>query len=298
MEKMAEKVTGKTMETMETMGTMETMKTTMEKTIKISPLRISTMTVTGNWGTSLHLTELYSQLKEHIIPTCYPKEGILKFEYKGKSIGASYKDLFTRRKITNKSFFNQSTLILRQLIKKDTWKEMNIKLFANGGIQITGIPCIEFAMKGLQWLFEFFSSLPVSPFENPDKAAIQKIDVPLINTDFYIHNNDINQENIHSLFINKYNIMSTLEKTIYQGVNAKYYLNITNTQPGVCTCSTFCKGQGDGLGEFKCKRITMSIFRTGKIIITGARNMEQIYETYNFLINVIKTHSNAILIAR
>jgi len=266
--------------------------------LPISPVRISTMTITANWTTGIDLSQLFEQLKEFIIPICYPTEGILKYEHGGKSIGASYKDLFTRKKITSKSFFNQSTIILRRLVDKDRniWKEMNIKLFANGGIQMTGIPSEEFALNGIHWLFEFFKSLPVSPFKEPEKAVISKFNTPLINTDFCIYGYDIHQENIHKIFINNYNIMSMLEKTIYQGVNAKYFLNKSNTERGICTCETFCKGQGNGMGEGECKRITMSIFRTGKIIITGARNMDQIRETYEFLIDVIKTHSAEILV--
>jgi hypothetical protein len=268
--------------------------------LSVSPVRISTMTITANWMTGIHLTQLFEQLKEYIVPICYPTEGILKYEHGGKSIGASYKDLFTRKKITSKSFFNQSTIILRRSIDKEhnTWKEMNVKLFANGGIQMTGIPSEEFAKNGIQWLFDFFKSLPVSPFKEPEKACISKFNTPLINTDFCINGYDIHQENIHKIFINDYNIMSMLEKTIYQGVNAKYFLNKTNTKRGICTCDSFCKGQGNGNGEGECKRITMSIFRTGKIIITGARSMDQIRETYEFLTDVIKTHSPEILVSQ
>jgi TATA-box binding protein (TBP) (component of TFIID and TFIIIB) len=61
-------------------------------------------------------------------------------------------------------------------------------------------------------------------------------------------------------------------------------------------CEKSCKGQGNGNGEGECKRITMSIFRTGKIIITGARKMEQIETAYNFLNNILKKHYSKVLI--
>lgn len=91
-----------------------------------------------------------------------------------------------------------------------------------------------------------------------------------------------------------------LEKTIYQGVNAKYFYNTNNHGTGVCACGlpTFCKGQGTGDGKGECKRITMSIFRTGKIIITGARTMDQIEEAYRFLNRVFDTHKDTVLIKR
>ena len=91
-----------------------------------------------------------------------------------------------------------------------------------------------------------------------------------------------------------------LEKTIYQGVNAKYFYNTNNHGTGVCACGlpTFCKGQGTGDGKGECKRITMSIFRTGKIIITGARTMDQIEEAYRFLNRVFDAHKDTVLIKR
>ena len=277
------------------------------------------MTVTANWGAPILLDSLFDQLKGTCIPIGYPDEGILKFEHKTQVVGACHKDLFTNRKMTNKSFFNQDTLILRRRFGSG-WKEVNMKLFGNGGIQMTGVPSEEFAVASVEWLLALIRTLPQSPFINvvtpaattPPTVAtvatptvttvtvpasaitIQKISVPLINTDYSL-NYDINQDNLHRIFLERYNLFSMLEKTIYQGVNTKYYYNSSNKTKGVCACPTFCKGQGLGNGLGECKRITMSIFRTGKIIITGARTMDQINETYAFLNNIIRTHASEVL---
>jgi TATA-box binding protein (TBP) (component of TFIID and TFIIIB) len=50
-----------------------------------------------------------------------------------------------------------------------------------------------------------------------------------------------------------------------------------------------------GDGEGQCKRITISPFSSGKIIITGAREMDQINEAYEFFNEILKTHQNEIL---
>jgi hypothetical protein len=86
-----------------------------------------------------------------------------------------------------------------------------------------------------------------------------------------------------------------LEKTIYQGVNTKFFYNTHGDGNGICQCANFCKGQGSGNGEGECKRITMSIFRTGSIIITGAREMKQIEAAYNFLNNIFDKHYKTVL---
>jgi hypothetical protein len=262
----------------------------------VTPLRISTMTMTANWGTPINLDTLFEQLIEYMIPIGYPMEGILKFEHKSMVYGACYKDLFTNRKITSKSFFNQSTLILRRRWE-DGWKEMNMKLFANGGIQMTGVTSDTFATDAIYWLLHLIETLPKSPFPVGVKGAVTKVNVPLINTDYSI-DHDIQQDNLHRILIEEYNLFSMLEKTIYQGVNTKFYYNTNNGGTGVCRCAEFCKGQGAGNGEGQCKRITLSIFRTGKIIITGARTMDQIHTAYEFLNKVFEKHSASVLIRR
>jgi TATA-box binding protein (TBP) (component of TFIID and TFIIIB) len=257
-------------------------------------LRISTMVITAHWGTQINLDNLFRALQQVIIPIWYPTEGILKFEHKNMVLGASHKDIFTNRKITSKSFFNQSTLVLRRQVSEadSTWKEVNVKLFANGGIQMTGVTSEVFARNTMDWLLDIIQSLPEPPFAGP--ASIQRFSVQLINTDYAL-DKFINQDALHKILINEYNLFSMLEKTIYQGVNTKFFYNTRDTNKGICECENFCKGQGTGEGEGQCKRITMSIFRTGRIIITGAREMKQIQAAYQFLNGVLEKHHKAVL---
>jgi TATA-box binding protein (TBP) (component of TFIID and TFIIIB) len=257
-----------------------------------SPLRISTMTVTANWGTQINLDKLFEQLKDYFIPIWYPDDGILKFEHKKAIMGASYKDIFTNCKVTSKSFFNQSTIVLRRRVDSG-WKEVNMKLFANGGIQMTGVVSEDFAVECVHWLLNIIRQLPESPFK--EEPRVQKVTVPLINTDYSI-DHEIQQDALHRILVEEYNLFSMLEKTIYQGINTKFFYNTNNSGNGICMCEKSCKGQGNGNGEGECKRITMSIFRTGKIIITGARKMEQIETAYNFLNNILKKHYSKVLI--
>ena len=262
-------------------------------------LRISTMVITAHWGTQLKLDQLFESLRPVILPIWYPEEGILKFEHKNMVLGSSHKDVFTNRKITSKSFFNQSTIVLRRKISEesdekggDHWKEVNVKLFANGGIQMTGVTSESFARRAIEWLLHTIQSLPESPFHGP--PSIQRFSIQLINTDYAL-NKFINQDALHKILINEYNLFSMLEKTIYQGVNTKFFYNIRDPGIGICRCEKFCKGQGTGEGEGECKRITMSIFRTGRIIITGARQLHQIEAAYDFLNRVLDRHQSTVL---
>ena len=258
-------------------------------------LRVSTMVITAHWGTPIQLDTLSDSLRSILIPIWCPDVGILKFEHKNMVLGCSYKDIFTNRKITSKSFFNQSTMVIRRKMdeeKEDHWKEVNVKLFANGGIQMTGVTSEEFAHKTIVWLLHTLLALPQSPFA--EKPSIERFSVQLINTDYAL-NKFINQDALHKLLINEYNLFSMLEKTIYQGVNTKFFYNTMNPGVGICQCTNPCKGQGTGEGNGQCKRITMSIFRTGRIIITGARQMVQIEAAYEFLNSVFDKHQMAVL---
>lgn len=270
------------------------------KFLEPSDLRISTMVATANTSTQIDLISLFGQIHTKLIPLGYPGEGILKMEHRDKVVGIASRDAFTNRKVSTKTFFNQSTIILRRLVpgSTDSYKEVNIKMFANGGVQMTGIPSVEFATAALQSLIDAIQTLPQNPFKDPAAAAISKFNVQLVNSDYTIKFH-VKREELHNLLTRNYGLFSTNESTIYQGVNTKYYYNKAhaNLEPkGVCHCvDTICTGQGNGDGHGQCKRVTLSVFQTGKIIITGARHLDQIMEVYHYFNKILVKHAPEIL---
>ena len=60
-------------------------------------------------------------------------------------------------------------------------------------------------------------------------------------------------------------------------------------------CPNPCEGTGSGEAIGDCKRITISPFQTGRIIITGARSLEQIEEAYRFMNEVFIKHAKEIV---
>ncbi len=267
--------------------------------IKINPtqLRISTKVITAHFGTTMDLTVLFNHCKAVMIPLWYPGEGLLKMEHEKQVIGSCARDVFSKRRVSDKTFFNQSTIVVRKATNKERheYKEVNIKLFANGGVQMTGVPAEDFAKETLEWLLPLLEKVPAKVFG--EKPKLERFKVQLINSDYSI-NAQVKRDVLHNILVNKYGLFSTFEGTIYQGVNTKYYYNDEHpdsTRPGICLCNKKCKGQGSGSGPGQCKRITMSIFQTGNIIITGARYLYQIEEAYNFLNKVIQTHAKEVL---
>ena len=48
-----------------------------------------------------------------------------------------------------------------------------------------------------------------------------------------------------------------------------------------------CNGKGDANGDGDCKKVTIAVFKSGKIIITGAQNKTQLETCYRFIKNFI-----------
>jgi TATA-box binding protein (TBP) (component of TFIID and TFIIIB) len=262
--------------------------------IEFTPLRISTLVTTGHLGTTINLGLLFKQIKNIMIPIGYPREGILKMEHETNVIGHSARDLLTKRRISDKTFFNQSTIVVRKLRSNEgEFKEVNVKLFANGGFQMTGVTNEEFSRDVINWMIIQFNNLPERITEVP--LSLTKFAVQLLNSDYKI-NALIKRSELHKILCDVYNLSSTLETTIYQGVNTKYYYNEASSgKRGICHCTKFCTGQGDGLTIGNCKRITIAIFQTGSIIITGARTKPQLDEAYDFMNDVIRANSREVL---
>jgi len=258
--------------------------------LQFTPLRISTLVTTGHLGTIISLDNLFDQFKEYAIPIGYPSEGFLKLEYGEKALGYSSRDILSKRKVSKNSFFNQATIVVRKL-REDRigYKEVNIKLFANGGFQMTGITSEEYSKNTLMWLIDKFNTFTKPISNNP--ISIKKFSVQLLNSDYKM-NALVRRDELHKILVNQYKLFSTLETTIYQGINTKYYYNEKSIQKnGICWCERPCSGQGDGKELGNCKRITIAIFQTGSVIITGARNHEQLNESYEFMNIILKKHS-------
>ena len=134
------------------------------------------------------------------------------------------------------------------------------------------------------------------PKEEP-KPYIMKFDVCMMNSDYTI-GRAIRRDQLYKILVEKYGLWSSFEPTIYQGVNTKFFWNKVRPAAapiGICVCPIPCDGSGSGYGIGQCKKITISPFRTGSIIITGAKHPEQLYDAYNFINGVLETYSATVL---
>ena len=273
-------------------------------------IRISTMTATCHTNLDVNLAVIC-----HYCPLVQAdgseKEGILKTMHQGIIRGASRRDKKTSKK-TGKVFYNQATIILK--LWKDTGEdEVNLKLFNNGNVQMTGLKSESDGTRAVNILYSVIRDLEATPEQiatlaekletEPEKIPLKAVTLPadeefgISNFEIVLINSDysaeflIKRDVLHHLLINTYDIFSSYEPCTYPGVNSKYFWNedyLDKPKKGHCYCTRVCNGKGNGKGNGNCKKVTIAIFQSGKLIITGAKTHTQINDAYNFINGVFR----------
>lgn len=270
--------------------------------LKPTKLRISTMTVCCQVGGIINTSFLYDSF---IIP-----DNILNLDKKLKKkykphlkelfIGCKAEDFAPKgyfEKEKKKNFFNSASL---NLLIYDN-KCINIKVFKNGQLQMTGVPSEEHGKAAANCVIRLFHSIPdrTDPDGTVHKIVSDKSTLGMtsfktcmINSDYYC-GTPVRRDNLHFLLENKYDLSANFEPENYQGAKLEYFWNtatVGTSNEGRCVCESQtgkkCIGKGDGRRIGECKKITISTFQSGKVIVTGGRSLQQLNDAYHF-INVI-----------
>lgn len=165
--------------------------------------------------------------------------------------------------------------------------------------------------------------------EFPDQLKPLFYKIAMINSDFkYYYANNVDQdvsidrEKLHKILSNEYNIYCRpFEASRYPGVNAKYISSVgcvhgckdknkinecvsksktcINPHPldeSVHKCmdrqvlDNCVEMTKKGKISNGCVTVTILAFQQGKVILTGARSNEQLYDAYNFIVGVYKNN--------
>ena len=265
--------------------------------------RISTITVTGSVNSEINLDLMFDSLNSMILERGVGKDetclmGLVYAEY-GKKRSSTYytgfsKKFVSQRKKENvsKRFDNQLTVIY----KFNEESLMNIKVFKNGNVQITGVKQISQGKEMIDILITLIKEAVDNCTEgsvalSKNELANSKYKVALINSDFKI-GFEIKRDKLYSVLINEYENKCSFEPCIYPGVKIQYFWNSYNAlNDGVCCCKENCfSGKGNGGGDGDCKKITIAVFQSGCIIITGAQTTGQIDAAYKFICDILFSH--------
>ena len=243
-------------------------------------LRISTMTQIAEISSKINLNNLYKYLE--------PTDTIRYLSFGSElSKGEITKKIKKPRKDKEKKFFyNQITIHIF------FEKIVNVKIFNNGRIQMTGLKSSEQGKEVIKIFLEEVNKLSeeykkeIYEVSNPKFTWIKTV---LINSDFDLHYK-VDREALHRSIIDE-GYYSSFEPCIYPGVNIKYYYNKFKENNGICDCEKMCNGKGK---DNTCKKITIAVFNSGKIIITGGNSIEHIEIAYNFIYNFIESRKDII----
>ena len=273
--------------------------------------RVSTITCNASITTTINLVELFNNLNlGDDIGFIWIESGLKKRGVYPKK----KKDTSQNKK--KKCFDNQITVIY----KFADGYYPNIKIFRNGNIQMTGIRTEDDGKNMVNTITEEIKKIasaekttilpisdvtvvdstslsPLSPSPSivGDKNAISNKDfvIRMINCDFGVPFK-IRRKNLHQLLIShKYGNTCSFQPLTYPGVKLQYYWNtIYTSNSGICKCTAPCYGKGSGNGDGNCKKVTIAIFDSGKILITGANSFPQVNKAYDFICSVIMNNQD------
>jgi len=173
------------------------------------------------------------------------------------SIGLCKKDLLYARNKEKSAFYNCFVLSLRINIA-NSFKEMHIKIFNTGKIEIPGI-------QNDEQLNIIINNLLVilNQYVDPNITCNYKdTEDVLINSNFNC-GFYINREILYSILRNKYNINAIYDPCSYPGIRCIYYCDNNAT------------------------KISYMIFRTGSILIVGKCNEDTLNLVYEYIKNIL-----------
>ena len=187
----------------------------------------------------------------------------------------------------NGKFYN--SYIFNWHTKYQLKKTVSIKIFPNGKIQIAGLATIKSCAYIIRKIFN-----KTKPFFFNNSAKISDVNIVMINSDFKIKNtlNLINfckilsQHTIQSAG----NFLNIVYQPIkYPAINSKFICNRYLEE-------YFQHNYKYGYKKKFKKCISILIFRSGSIIITGGHSINDYLETYQYILNFIQNHEKLLII--
>jgi len=246
------------------------------------------MTLISKLGSEINLEKMYNSfdIDENLVCIEFGNNPV-----KGHN-GKKKKKIRSTTK-PKKKFYNQATLHFSDKTKRNG-KPINMKIFNNGSCQMTGVPSIESAEKVIQLTRQLLTEKNRELKNNENKDLVNNvenikeypIDICLINSGFDL-GKIIDRDHFFSVLTEKYNFYGNYEPDSYPGINIKYYWNdLTQNDPNICgrcMCSDYCEGNGTGCGDAQCRRISIMIFQSGQVIITGCCSIEKLHFIHKYI---------------
>ena len=232
--------------------------------VNYTSISISTMTICFNFNQFIDLKLLKEKLPEK-----------LKVSFKPESKKSKIK----KKKGTD-SFYNSFDIKLTfvdTVNGKLIFSNVSIFIFPNGKVKAAGVKTYNTINIMIEELIELVNYVP-GTVEIPEKLNAENIKIQMICSDFKIKplKDDpdgwcLKQEDLKNIIVKKGYSATFSSLSRYPGINVKY--------PSVIE---------------KDKNVSLLIFRSGSIIITGAKNMKDISTSYTFITDIISKNSKTL----
>ena len=259
---------------------------------------VSTMTATASINSGFCLKEIFNCLNPVVHEP--DKRAVMYLEYgenkydkqtkgdkpnNGKSSKKKHNDNNNQEVARASRFDNQSTIIFTV-----NRSNVNMKLFKNGNIQMTGLKTTSDGKECIDYLLSILKPFKEKCFENigGDEFVVKSYNTVLINSNFTFPFQMKGKE-LYMLFRDKYGMDISYEQEIYPGVKLKFYYN--EDKDGKCKCEKQCIHKGK---NNRCDRITVVFFQSGCTNITGAKTIEQVQFVYEFVSKIVNDNRDAL----
>jgi TATA-box binding protein (TBP) (component of TFIID and TFIIIB) len=228
--------------------------------------------------------EKYEYVDDYIISQIDNPDGRIKFKDIRKiSIGICKKDITSYRCKRKSAFYNCFVVIMR-LFHNDSFKEIHVKVFNTGKLEIPGIQDSTILDKVLTLLVKIMTPIVVNNSSIPLSFVENKSETVMINSNFSC-GYYINREKMYKLLKYKYKINSNFDPCSYPGIQCEfYYDSLLKDQIGAQPSQE----RSDNTNSSPVTKVSFMIFRTGSVLIVGKCTEDLLYQIYNFLCDIFE----------
>jgi TATA-box binding protein (TBP) (component of TFIID and TFIIIB) len=263
--------------------------------------KISTITAISTFSEQwMDLNMLYACFT--IVPV--GSEGVVYVEYPISSEEVQFKGyhrkhtVVRRKEPSKKRFDSQVTILLYLKDDKNELTKTNVKIFKKGMVQLTGLKTEEQGHRAIAYIERHIRAVnnEFKILSDVSKISPRNFKICLINCDFTT-GVLINRDRLDRIVKTQYGTFCSYEPCIYPPVKIQYFYNEEYSDPnGVCQCTHHCAGLGCGKGQGECKKISIMVFGSGCVIITGSQSLTQLDTAYEFICRILKKHAETIVI--
>lgn len=252
-------------------------------------LNISVKTACCYINVKYNMKQMCRKLEERLGEPNYPIKTV---NYTKVETDIDDDKILVKNSKSNNNFYNSICISIN--IREN--KNINLMIFTNGRITCTGSKNDDDGLNAVKLLILEMKKIP-EIFENTEDynmVDIMNYDIVMINSNFFV-GFFINNHKLYEILIRDriiYQLFSSFDPRVYQGVKIYFMWNINQlVKNGVCICDKKCKltakkKRGEGNGD--CRRISVAVFGTGKILIAGAKNDTQLIDTYNYIVKILQ----------